>query len=86
MGCDVAKVNQFMDGFESTKAMNEWAKGRKARGLPLPVTLEDFAQLIQQDRVGMGGDLQKKRLKDGMRRGGLRAILKKEVSSAGAGR
>jgi signal recognition particle GTPase len=81
VGCDVAKVNAFMDGFESTRAMNEWARGRKSKGLPLPTTLEDFAQLIQQDRVGMGGEVQKKRLKDGMRRGGIRAILKKEVNS-----
>jgi len=80
VGCDLAKVNSFVQGFEMTRQMNEWINGRRARGLPLPSTLEEYSALVQQDRVGMSGQVQKRQLKDSLRRGGLRAVLRKEAA------
>lgn len=36
VGCDVAKVTQFMQAYEMSRTMHGWLQERKKRGQPLP--------------------------------------------------
>ncbi len=80
VGCDVAKVTLFLQGYDMSRTMHGWLAERKRRGLPLPASIEDYYALVQAERVGMGGDAQRRVAKDSLRRGGVRAALRKEVS------
>ena len=52
-GVEVARVNKFMDGYDQSKMVHAWIQGRKARGLPLPATMEDYYTLMIADKVGL---------------------------------
>lgn len=80
IGCDVAKVTQFMQAYEMSRTMHGWLQDRKKRGQPLPEGIDEFYALVQQERLAMGGDAQRRFGKDSIRRGGMRAVMKKEAN------
>lgn len=45
-----------------------------------PAGIDEFYALVQQDRLAMGGDAQRRFGKDSIRRGGMRAVMKKEAN------
>lgn len=53
VGCEVSRVNRFMDGYDQSKTVHSWIQSRKARALPLPKTMDDFSQLMISDKVGL---------------------------------
>lgn len=57
-GTEVAKVTQFLANFEQVKGMHRWIHARKARGLAVPSTLEDFQTAMVSDRAGINKEMQ----------------------------
>jgi len=84
VGCEPAAVAAWLQGYEQTRALHGWSARRAAAGLPRPRTLEQFAALVQQERVGVaaaaGGAAQKSAMREAMRRGGMRAMLRREFA------
>jgi signal recognition particle GTPase len=52
-GCDVSRVNRFIDNFEQSREVHKWMQSRKTRGLPLPKTLDEYLLCMSSDRSGM---------------------------------
>jgi signal recognition particle GTPase len=52
-GCDVSRVNRFIDNFEQSRQVHKWMQSRKSRGLPMPKTMEEYLLCMSSDRSGM---------------------------------
>lgn len=79
-------VATWLQGYEQAATLHSWLARRRANGLPPPRTLEQFAALAAQERVGAApGGAQKLAMRESMRRGGMRAMLRKEFVQAGGG-
>jgi hypothetical protein len=52
VGVDVARVNRFLDGFHQSVTVHRWLAGRKAAGLALPTTLDEYVAFSVADKVG----------------------------------
>ena len=59
LGVDVSKVNAFLLNYEQTRTMHKWIASRKAAGLPLPKTLEEYQAAMIADKRGVDRDFQK---------------------------
>ena len=53
VGCDVSRINRFVDGYNQSKTVHGWLQTRKARGLPLPKTIEEYQTCMIADNVGL---------------------------------
>jgi len=82
-GTTPAAVDAWLASYEQTRALAGWLAKRRAAGLPAPRTLEQYAALVQQERVGLAaaaGGAQKAQMRESLRRGGMRAMLRKEFA------
>jgi signal recognition particle GTPase len=51
-GCDVARVNRFLDAFEQSRNVHRWIRKRRERGLAVPSTFEEYVAAMSADRLG----------------------------------
>lgn len=52
VGVEVSRVNKFLDAYQQSLVVHKWLQGRKAKGQPVPHTLEEYFAFTLADRVG----------------------------------
>lgn len=55
-GCDVTRVNRFIENYEQSRQVHRWLQSRKARGLAIPRTLSEYVLAVSSDRHGVTKD------------------------------
>jgi signal recognition particle GTPase len=61
-GCDVSRINRFLDNFDQSRQVHKWMQSRKARSLPLPKTMDEYVLCMAADRSGMSREAMTKGL------------------------
>jgi hypothetical protein len=54
IGCDVARINRFLDAYAQSCAVHSMLQRRKGRGLPLPEGEERVSEVLREERGGEG--------------------------------
>jgi signal recognition particle GTPase len=62
VGCDAARVNKFIDGYNQSAMIHKWLAGRRSKNLALPSTFDEYIQCMMADKVGLNKDTMRKQL------------------------
>jgi signal recognition particle GTPase len=67
VGCDLERVNRFLDNFQQSATIHTWLRGRSERGQAIPTNMTDFVHCMMADRVHFRSAGQKDRTQRGPR-------------------
>lgn len=74
VGCEVERVNRFVDSYLQSVKIHGWLQGRKAKGVAIPTNMTEFVHCMMADRQhfqapkkGQGGGAGAKRTKGAIR-------------------